>query len=77
MRDVDASEPTLLNPIPETLWLVFNRKLCAVPRDSGIMIGELKNEIIEGATEVVTNLSDQNGNPQGRGCDWGSISPNS
>ncbi len=36
MGGIDALEPASLNPMRESLWRVFNGKLCSVLRDAGI-----------------------------------------
>jgi hypothetical protein len=59
MRDADAYEPDRYVPF-EYLWHIVNRKLGAVLDGSAIVPRELKNEIIEGGSQIVTNLSDQN-----------------
>jgi hypothetical protein len=43
----------------EDLWFVFNRKLRSALWIAGIELGELKDEIVEGASQVVANFTDK------------------
>jgi hypothetical protein len=62
MGRIDAFEPSTLFPPREALFRVFNRKLREVLTDAGIEFGEFKNEVIQGGSEVIDNLPDQNSN---------------
>jgi hypothetical protein len=60
MTFVDSLEPSLLLPPSEMLFRAFNWKLRSVLREAGIMFGEFKNEIIERAPQIITNLPNEN-----------------
>ena len=64
MGGIDTLEPSRLPPL-ESLFRVFDRKLCSVLRAARIQFGEFKDEIIEGASEIVTNFTDKNPDTHG------------
>lgn len=60
MCGVDALEqPARLSPIVETLFRVFNRKLCGALLDAGIELSEFEYKIVESASQVVGDLPDE------------------
>lgn len=64
MRGIETVEPSAIFPKRESLWSVFNGKLGAIHDASRIENGQLIDKIIEGGSEVVTNLPHQNAEPQ-------------
>jgi hypothetical protein len=58
MRGFDAFEvgPTTLSR--EVLWRVHNRKLRTALLNAGVELGEFEDEIVEGASKVVTDLAE-------------------
>lgn len=58
MGCIDPLEPHF-RPPRKVLFPVYDRKLRAVLSNAGVMFGEFKDEIIEGAPKIVTNFTDQ------------------
>ena len=52
-----TKEAASLDTIPEVLWSIFNRELCPLVIQAGVVGGKIKNEIVERSPEVVTNIS--------------------
>lgn len=68
MGKVDAFEVGAPTPSIEILWRVHNRKLRTALCDAGIDLGEFKDEVIQGAPEVVANLPYQDADAHSEEC---------
>jgi hypothetical protein len=66
MATVHASKPRLAVR-PETIFAIFNQELCAGLGDARIKLGEFKDEVVKGGSEVATDFADQDGDPYGSG----------
>lgn len=60
MAGVDAFEKGSFAASIEVLFRVHNRKLRAALHGTGIQFGQLKNEIIQGASKIVANFPHEN-----------------
>jgi len=66
MRGIEALAPDILCPRPELIFRVYDRKLRELLSLSGIVFKDFKDEVIESATKVVTNLANQDSDTHGR-----------
>jgi len=66
MCGIDALEVTRLNPTVEALFVICKRKLRIALLNAGIELGELEDEIVESASEVVGDLANQHADRQRR-----------
>lgn len=66
MGDIDALEPSSLNPPLESLSFVFYRKLRAILSKAGVEPGKLENEIIKSRSQVIAKFADVNWEAHGR-----------
>jgi hypothetical protein len=66
MSGIESLAPGVLCPRPELIWRAYDRKLRELLSLSGIKLGELKDEVIEGATKVVADFTNQDADTHGR-----------
>lgn len=62
MSGIETSQESLLLPSLESLWRVFDGKLRAALRLTRVENSESVHEIIEGGSQVIGNLADENAN---------------
>src|SRR5258708_21209574 len=67
MSGIDAPEPTLCGRC-KLFRRVCNRKLRGFLADASVVLGEVVNEIVKGASKIVANLSDENPDAHGNEC---------
>lgn len=65
MRPADTSEAGRY-VVCEFLRRVVNRKLSAVLGDAGVLAGELKDQVVESGSQIVTNLPQDDADDQRR-----------